>query len=61
MPFADSQGVRIHYETVGQGPPLIHPTELDQPAELGLDYQRYAEILPGSHDRAVDPTHLAGP
>lgn len=23
MPFADHQGVRIHYETVGQGPPLI--------------------------------------
>lgn len=23
MPFADNQGIRIHYEIVGQGPPLV--------------------------------------
>src|SRR5438093_10737912 len=23
MPFADNQGVRIHYETQGEGPPLV--------------------------------------
>jgi pimeloyl-ACP methyl ester carboxylesterase len=23
MPYADSQGVRIHYQTVGTGPPIV--------------------------------------
>ena len=23
MPFADNEGLKIHYETVGDGPPLI--------------------------------------
>src|SRR5689334_1501813 len=48
MPFANNQGVRIHYDTVGQGRPLVlhHGTSGSGPdwADLG-----YVEALKHDH------------
>jgi len=40
MPFADNQGVRIHYETVGSGPALVlhHGTFLSGESWVELGY-----------------------
>lgn len=44
MPFANNQGVRIHYETVGQGPPLIMQYGQYFPLEV-WHYLNYVEVL----------------
>jgi pimeloyl-ACP methyl ester carboxylesterase len=51
MPFADSQGVRIHYEVEGQGPPLV----LQHGFAVTLDhwyYNGYVDAL-GSDYRLI--------
>ena len=44
MPFAVNQGVRIHYETVGQGPPLVMQYGQYFPLDIWYEH-RYVDAL----------------
>lgn len=48
MPFADNQGIKIHYEVQGQGPPLVLAHGAAGDATFWTDYG-YVEALKDQH------------